>query len=52
MKAVTAIAIGFMNGDKDIVQVLTLTVSFIGRKLTRSELNNIVRAYKNKNAMR
>lgn len=48
MKATTAIAVGFMNGSLSLVGVLRLTVDFLGRPLTRNELNNIVRAYNNR----
>ena len=45
MKATTAIAIGFMNGDLSLTGVIKLTTDFLGRRLTLNEFNNIARAY-------
>lgn len=46
MNMTTAIAIGFMNGKNSLIDVLQSTVDFLNRKLTRNELNQIVRAYR------
>ncbi len=48
MKMTTAIAMGFMDGKKSLVEVFQATVDFLGRKLDRKEANNIIKAYKNR----
>lgn len=46
MKGVTAIAIGFINSDRSLEDVMRATIELIGRKLTINEFKNISKAYR------